>query len=399
MDGGGGASLIVFNSRDATIMRRIFVCACLLFVNLSALALGRSEGVILFANATTMLYPGVTAAPFGTAGALLYTDGSKLQAAPNVQISSDGSLDVPYSTNMIFMELQGAPYITFRGSANEFWGTDSSSVTGYGNFVAGHSAGAITSGYDNAFGGESAGAANGAGYFNTAFGAYALQKNTANNNTAFGAEAGQNNVSGIYLTAVGAGAANAWQSGTGMTAVGGEACQDAVSVNAVACFGQDSLLAHVSGDFETALGVDAGLAEIDAQSNTFVGAGAAYVDVHGGYNSIVGAQTVIAATSLTNTEVLGRYDLPYATTVSDCIIIGVDVGGTSTTTGCTNSVIIGNVSPLTANPTNVIILADGSGNIRADYGYTTSSAWTFAGGATKTCSTLPTVAGGIVTSC
>ena len=135
--------------------------------------------------------------------------------------------------------------------------------------------------------------------------------------------------------------------GSNNMAVGAQALKVLQSGQNNVAVGPYSLLAELIGNSNIALGYNALGAQNGGYFNIGIGSTTGLDITNGSYNTLVGYNT-------------GR---------------GIQGGGYNTILGA-------QVSGLGASLSNSIILADGAGNIRLDYGKTTASAWTTSGDVT-----------------
>lgn len=155
---------------------------------------------------------------------------------------------------------------------------------------------------------------------------------------------------------VGPNAGNFTLTGTGNFAAGSLVLSALTSGNDNCGFGYGALSALKSGLSNTAAGGSALAGEQTGTGNTVAGFNAALSQNGASANTIFGY--------------LSGGDI---TTGSTNLFIGVNTGR-GITTGQQNTIIGGNVS-LPAATSNVIVIADGAGNIRLDYGLTAAGTW------------------------
>jgi len=184
---------------------------------------------------------------------------------------------------------------------------------------------------------------------------------TGNDNTAVGYGTLAAVSSGYANTAVGSTALNAATTGYSNTAVGFQALQNNLDGYLNTALGVNTLNSNSSGIYNTALGVNALLNTTTGYTNTAVGMSALSSNVAGFQNTAVGygaGTNVNGAAASANT------------------FVGYLTGG-GITTGANNTIIGANVSGLSSGLSGAVILASGDGSIRADYGNTNGSGWTF----------------------
>jgi hypothetical protein len=202
------------------------------------------------------------------------------------------------------------------------------SATGnYNTGVGQHALRETTYGEDNTAVGAQALRDNTIGFYNTAVGHYALGRNTTGDrNTSVGVFALETTTTGYWNTAHGFRALNLLAAGHNNTAVG----HDAMRYATTATYG-------------TAIGTNALNQTTTASGNIGVGRNAGYDLTTGGSNTIVGSET-----------------------------------GRGITTGTGNTIIGAGVIGLSTGLTNNIILANGTGTIKAQHDG--SSSWTLSDG-------------------
>lgn len=184
---------------------------------------------------------------------------------------------------------------------------------------------------------------------------------TGNDNTAVGYGTLAAVSSGYANTAVGSTALNAATTGYSNTAVGFQALQNNLDGYLNTALGVNTLNSNSSGIYNTAIGVNALLNTTTGYTNTAVGMSALSSNVAGFQNTAVGygaGTNVNGAAASANT------------------FVGYLTGG-GITTGANNTIIGANVSGLSSGLSGAVILASGDGSIRADYGNTNGSGWTF----------------------
>lgn len=187
--------------------------------------------------------------------------------------------------------------------------------------------------------GQAAGSSFSAGSYNTAVGAYSLNKNQGgfnvatgyqalavnegDHNTASGASALFNNTTGYENTATGANALYSNTTGYDNVASG----QGALRSNATGYFntasGEQSLFFNASGNENTASGSESLYSNVGGSNNTAVGSRALYSNVSGINNTAVGKET-LASNSTGSQDVALGFHAGYNITGSNDIAIGND---------------------------------------------------------------------------
>lgn len=132
----------------------------------------------------------------------------------------------------------------------------------------------------------------------------------------------------------------------------------------------------LTGSFNTAVGGQSMGAVSSGAQNTAVGSGTLANIVTGGSNTAVGFQSGNATTGNNNTLLGWQAGLGLTSGTGNLLL--TSQGDPGIKTGNYNT-ILGGVFGLPGNLSNSIILSDGQGTVRADYGKTTSS-WTLSGG-------------------
>lgn len=155
-------------------------------------------------------------------------------------------------------------------------------------------------------------------------------------------------------------AANLTMTGTDNTASGYTALVLNSTGSNNSAFGYAALYSNVGGNENSAIGFDAGVHNTGS-NNTFLGAFSSNATTSGAEETSVGMQNL--------------YDV---TTGMENTAIGFNTGR-GITTGSYNTILGASVTGLAATLSNAIILSDGQGNIRANYGDTNASAWTLTG--------------------
>lgn len=183
------------------------------------------------------------------------------------------------------------------------------------------------------------------------------------NSAFFGITSGNFTLSGSSNTGLGNLTLNALTSGAQNTAVGNGALTKTTGGSNSVAVGNLALNNNLTGGTSVAVG---------ASTLTTVTAG--FENVALGYNAL-SAQT----TSASGNTAVGYQAGLSNTSGQNNIYIGIttNAGGNGITTGSGNVVIGGaSITGLSAALANSIIIGDGVGNIRLDYGNTTASVWT-----------------------
>ena len=326
-------------------------------------------------------YPSGTAnTSFGDQAMPSLTTGYRNSAFGNV-----AGMSLTTGANNTFIG-QGAGWNALDVSQSTFIGTDAGNQNLHGlkNTIIGCEANEYNLGSSCTVIGQGAGANQSTQYTadsNTIVGALACLHNTGAQNVVIGANAGL----GVAATStyantviVGFNAGQALTTGLSNTLIGDKAGA-----------------ALTSGAGVTAVGEKAGLTSTINGSSVYVGAFAgqlvdSYSNVMVGYSAGTGA----TGSTYHNCTALG-YQAGTALTAGNLnTLIGYNAGS-AITTGSNNTIIGGQV-PGSTTLANAIILADGAGNIRYDYGNTVGGQHTFSGGViktiTSTVATLPAAA-------
>lgn len=192
-----------------------------------------------------------------------------------------------------------------------------------------------------------------------------LANTTGSLNTAAGNGTLATNTTGNNNTAIGYNALNLNTTGFRNVAVGYLAQSNATTGSQNIAIGYNTMLGVVTGQDNIAMG--------NASLNALAG---------GNINVAIGRNTLkVLSTGQANT-VIGHDSGQGITTPNFNTIIGDNSGG-GITTGANNTILGAQINTL-SNPSNTIIIGDGAGSIRADFGYTTASNWTLVGPAAIT---------------
>lgn len=230
---------------------------------------------------------------------------------------------------------------------------------------------------------------------NTASGANALRSNTNGvNNTASGANALYSNTAGNYNTASGGDALYSNTTGSNNTASGVRALNSNTNGGANTASGVNALRYNTTGDYNTASGVNALSSNTTGNYNTA-----------SGWFALYDLNPETAATDMVNgtvyrISVIGSTDFTLYGAASNTLGLQFTANGAGTGTGKVglvadnntavgyntgrgivsgdgNTILGANVAGLAAGLTNNIILAIGTGDIKAQYNGTS---WTLTGG-------------------
>lgn len=233
---------------------------------------------------------------------------------------------------------------------------------------------------------------------------------TGTNNTGVGANALMNLSTGIDNVAVGANALPATTSGGDNCAIGYKALFANTTGAGNLAVGSVTLVANTTGARNVAIGSFTMGANTTGSDNVSVGNNALQTATTVSSNTAVGATALKVATTANNTAVgfgaglalaggggmcvMGYLALASATSGNFNTAFGWEAGlglttgggnlflGSSSGGGITtgsNNTVVGSATGLSASLAGAIILADGAGNIRADWAKTTASTWTLAG--------------------
>lgn len=337
-------------------------------INTGGLILPASYGITIPTGApgvtTDKLYNNAGVLTFnGSAlggGSVTLTDDTTTNATyyPVVATTAGGSTLKTSSTQISFNPSTGAltavKYIVGSYSFNAF---KSGNATGNNIWVG--NGGTLSTSSTAAFVGSN----------NTAVGHNACLSITEGyGNTAFGTNALQTVTTNVYNTAVGT---SALQTNRG-------SCNTAVGYNALQALGL------TTGDYNTAVGYSAAAAQTNGIANVAIGSNAITTNTLGSYNTVIGTSAFTNYNNITN-NTTGRNT-----------VIGWNTG-LGITTGTDNTIIGANVSGLATTLSSNIILATGSGAIKAQFDGTN---WTLTGTTvTLTGSlTIPTAQGIILTN-
>lgn len=142
--------------------------------------------------------------------------------------------------------------------------------------------------------------------------------------------------------------------------------------------GWSALGALTTGTINTAIGLVALAAIQDGSGNIGIGSSALQSLVSGGACIGIGGSVLLNYVGAGPNVAIGFASLFELTTGINNAAYGYN-SGRGITTGSANTILGSNVSGLASNLSNSIILADGAGNIRLDWGKTSASTWTMAG--------------------
>jgi hypothetical protein len=218
--------------------------------------------------------------------------------------------------------------------------------------------------------------------FNTAIGAEALAALlTGSDNTAVGAGALMDNISGYQNTAVGHNALTLTDSGQFNVAVGVFSANNNRSGSNNVSLGMEASYGITNSSFNIAIGRKA-MAAFDGTAvgnrNIAVGYMAMYAPTTAEKNIGIGSDSLLVLTSGSGNTALGDTSAAWLTTGSDNTMIGTGTGD-GIATGSGNTILGAHVTGLSASLSNNIILANGTGVIKAQHNGTI---WNLATGAT-----------------
>ena len=198
---------------------------------------------------------------------------------------------------------------------------------------------------------------------NTAFGYNALVSASGDENIGIGYNAGARILTGTQNIAIGDDAMAAPTFG-GVTGIGNIAIGNRVLENLT------------SGIYNTFVGVNAAEDLYQGFYNTGVGTDTQAVNASGSYNTTLGYRSGVALASSIGNTLIGTWAGAVMTSGSFNTIVGIGDATTGVGIGNNNTIIGGRLKNLPGALSNNIILADGSGSIRAQY----SGSWIFSGG-------------------
>lgn len=219
---------------------------------------------------------------------------------------------------------------------------------------------------------------------NTSTNVLSLAGTYTSNNTFYGFNSGNGTFTGLNNTAFGFSTLSADTSGGNNTAIGGNALSHCTTCSQNMALGYNAMAGLVTGVNNAAVGYQAMLvagASGAANGNTGIGQQAFFGLTTGAINTAVGAQAGNSVTTGQFNTFLGGLNSTGShsiTTGSNNTVICSYTTGLSLgiTTG-SNNVILGCPTGLATGSSGKLVFADGAGNIRADYGNTTASVWTF----------------------
>jgi hypothetical protein len=233
-----------------------------------------------------------------------------------------------------------------------------------------------TSSVDIRVNGMTIGKAGGQVATNTAVGFDALKRNvTGAQNTAFGYNA-LVSASGDENTGIGYNAGGKITTGTQNIAIG----DDAMSIGPVTsigniAIGNRALESLTSGVYNVLIGVSAGEDIYEGFYNTGVGTDSQAINASGSYNTTLGYRSGAQLASSVGNTLIGTWAGYVMTSGSFNTIVGIGDDTTGVGIGNNNTIIGGRLKNLPGALSNNIILADGSGSIRAQY----SGSWVLSG--------------------
>jgi hypothetical protein len=197
---------------------------------------------------------------------------------------------------------------------------------------------------------------------NTAFGYNALVSASGDENIAIGYNAGAQILTGTQNIAIGDDAMASPTFG-GVTGIGNIAIGNRVLENLT------------SGIYNTFVGVNAAEDLYQGFYNTGVGTDTQAVNASGSYNTTLGYRSGVALASSIGNTLIGTWAGAVMTSGSFNTIVGIGDATTGVGIGNNNTIIGGRLKNLPGALSNNIILADGSGSIRAQY----SGSWVLSG--------------------
>ena len=198
--------------------------------------------------------------------------------------------------------------------------------------------------------------------------------NPALNNYFFG-DSGNQTTTGWGNMAFGYHAFGANTTGGVNTAIGHQALGSNTTGQSNTALGFQSLYANTSGNYNVAVGVNTLGANTTGQNNAAIGYQVMAYNTTGTYNAALGHQTLFNNTTGWNNTAVGTYGLQDNTTGSYNTAIGNNTGR-GIVTGTGNTILGAGVTGLAAALTNNIILANGTGAIKAQNDGTN---WNFTG--------------------
>jgi hypothetical protein len=214
------------------------------------------------------------------------------------------------------------------------------------------------------------------GWGNSVLGYGALQYNTSgNSNTAFGALSLQYNISGNQNTAIGFYSLYNNTTANGNVAVGYNALYANTTGPYGTAVGYSAIYSVTTGEHNVGIGHSAGGAIVDGYMNVAIG-GSTLGNPSGYFNLALGHAAMQNHSAGNNNTALGVLALSDGTS-SNNTVIGYN-SGAGLGSGGSNTVVGANLN-FTAPVSNAIVIGDGDGNVRLDYGKTSPNAWTFGG--------------------
>jgi hypothetical protein len=171
------------------------------------------------------------------------------------------------------------------------------------------------------------------------------------------------------------------------TSIGASALVSNTTGLANTAIGFSALNANTDGNFNTAVGIGSLQYNISGIANSALGYVSLSANISGGQNSAFGNTSLTSNTTGSRNTALGYGALSDNTTANNNTAIG-HTTGLGITTGSNNTIIGANVTGLSPTLSDNIILANGSGNIKAQHDNTN---WNLTGGvsATDTISSTP----------
>ncbi|MBF4484375.1 hypothetical protein [Flavobacterium sp. CSZ] len=207
---------------------------------------------------------------------------------------------------------------------------------------------------------------NAIGTYNTGLGYGALRTNIVGFNTAVGAFSLYNFTTGLgYNTALGVQALAKLTTGNSNTAIGSNSLNLATNTTFNTAVGSNSLYNLTTGGKNVGIGNDAGSAITTGEKNTALGylaLGGATVTNTGSSNIAIGYQAGRDLTSGSANILLETQEGGTVSSGSNNIVINSGKNNAGIKTGNCNT-IVGGITGLPTDASNLVILSDGSGNI------------------------------------
>jgi hypothetical protein len=222
---------------------------------------------------------------------------------------------------------------------------------------------------------------------NLAIGSNALgsPSNVGRYNTAIGPNAMLHNTTGEHNFALGLNSLNSNTTGAYNVAVGSSSLQANTTGHSNVAIGMLALTANTTGNQNVAIGRQTLPTNTTGSANTFIGDWAGYSLQGGSNNTAVGNQALGASNATANTAI-GLSALGDNTSGGQNTALGYNTGR-GITIGANNTILGANVTGLPAGLTNNIVLANGTGAIKAQHD---GNNWTLTGNVTMTGSATAT---------